>query len=350
MLDDILRTASARPFNPFEEELPGEFVVFGTGARGRRCRRRLESMGIRVPCFADNNPRRQGTNVDGLPVTAPAQIAVGAAVLICSFAHQAIFAQLFSMGFRNLYRDDLAERPPLRLLRENAGAIEQVLASLSDRDSRDTYADVLRLRFHGTPLPRLSDYPMYGHPLVLARSGDCIVDGGAASGDSIALFRSQAGPDCRIYAFEPTPASFQEMVQAVEKAGQANVHPVNMALWNHDGQVGFFEAFAMSHGNRIGGEGGITVDATTLDSFVERRGIDKVDLIKLDIEGAELAALEGAQRTIRRFRPRLQICLYHKPCDLWELPLFVRELVPGYRCFVGHHSHEHLDTVLYCLA
>ena len=104
----------------------------------------------------------------------------------------------------------------------------------------------------------------------------------------------------------------------------------------------------MSHGNRIGQEGSVQVEAVTLDGFVERAGLDRLDLVKLDIEGAELSALQGARETIRRFRPRLQICLYHQFQDLWELPLFVRELVPEYRLYVGHHSLDHLDTVLYC--
>ncbi len=350
MLDDIFLEASARPFNPFEEELPEALTVFGTGQRGRGCRRRLESLGIRVPCFADNNPQRQGTILDGLPVVSPSSLPTDTPVLICSFAHQDIFEQLYAMGFRALYRDGMADRPPLRLLEQNASAIAQVLESLEDRDSRDTYADVLRLRFYGEPLPRLSSYPIYAHPLVQAQSGDCIVDGGAASGDSIVIFRGQAGPNCRIYPFEPTPAAFKEMVMAVGQSGMENVHPMNMALWSSDGQVRFMESFAMSHGNRVGTEGGLLVEATTLDSFVEQRGVERVDLIKLDIEGAELAALEGARQTIRRFKPRLQICLYHKPSDLWELPLFVRSLVPKYRLFLGHHSPAHLDTVLYCLA
>lgn len=176
------------------------------------------------------------------------------------------------MGFRDLYQDALAERPPLRLLLERAGDFEQVLASLADDQSRRVYADGL---------------------------------------------------------------------------GCAGVHPVRAALWNQDGQVSFFESFAMSQGNRVG-QGNVQVEAVTLDSFVKRAGIGRLDLIKLDIEGAELAALQGASETIRSFRPRLQICLYHQFQDLWELPLFVRELVPEYRLYVGHHSPDHLDTVLYC--
>lgn len=348
----ITARATPRPFNPFEQELPGSFAVFGTGQRGRRCRQRLEAMNIRVECFVDNNPCRQGTVMDGLPVISPEALRAHSPdlpVLICSFARQEIFAQLAAMGFDDIYQDALAERPPLRLLRERAGDFEQVLASLADEESRRVYADVLRFRFYGTPFPALSPYPMYAHPQARAQAGDAIVDGGAASGDTLALFLKAAGPQGNIHCFEPTPESFAHLQACADGLGCAGVHPVRAALWNQDGQVSFFESFAMSHGNRVG-QGSVQVEALTLDSFVKREGIDRLDLIKLDIEGAELAALQGARETIRRFRPRLQICLYHQFQDLWELPLFVRELVPEYRLYVGHHSPDHLDTVLYCRA
>lgn len=91
------------------------------------------------------------------------------------------------------------------------------------------------------------------------------------------------------------------------------------------------------------------MEAVTLDSYVEAEGIARVDLIKLDIEGAELAALTGAAGVIRRDNPCLQICLYHKDPDLWEIPQYIKGLVPEYRMFVGHHSCCLLDTVLYCV-
>ena len=351
MPSTITARATPRPFNPFEQELPGRFAVFGTGLRGRRCRRRLEAMSIRVACFVDNNPVRLGTQVDGLPVVSPDALRAHSPdmpILICSFARQEIYAQLAAMGFRDLYQDALAERPPLRLLRERAGDFEQVLGSLADDESRRIYADVLRFRFYGTPLDALSPYPMYAHPQVRAQAGDAIVDGGAASGDTLALFLEAAGPEGSIHCFEPTPESFAHLQAYAKGLGCAGVHPVRAALWNEDKRVRFFESFAMSHGNRIGQEGSVQVEAVTLDGFVERAGLDRLDLVKLDIEGAELSALQGARETIRRFRPKLQICLYHQFQDLWELPLFVRGLVPEYRFYVGHHSPDHLDTVLYC--
>jgi FkbM family methyltransferase len=73
-------------------------------------------------------------------------------------------------------------------------------------------------------------------------------------------------------------------------------------------------------------------------------------LIKMDIEGAEPAALRGAERTIRQHRPGLAISVYHEPDHLWEIPLYVASLEVGYRIFLRGHGHNDYDLVLYCLA
>jgi len=351
MLDEYLVSAAARPFNAFDEELPREFIVFGTGERGQRCGRRLAAMGIQVVCFADNDQRKQGTTIDGLPVTAPADVAriwPNIPVIICSWAEKSIFSQLFRLGFREIYRDNLSSRPPIALLAEHAADVDKVLASLADEESRNTYADVLKSRFYGSAFYFYSNYPVYAHPQVLAEKGDVVIDGGAASGDTVLYFAKQGCFDCTIYSFEPTPKSFEDMIGYLATLNLKNVHPVNKALWNKNETVTFFEAYETSLANKISDKGGISVQAVTLDSFVKENDLGKVDLIKLDIEGAELAALEGARETLRRFKPKLQICLYHKDADLWELPLFLKDLVPEYQLYIGHHTCTNLDTVLYC--
>ena len=252
------------------------------------------------------------------------------------------------MGFREIYCDCLAENLPLPLLGRNAAAIAKVRDRLEDDHSKRVYEDVIRHRFFGTPLPLRGEHPIYAHPLVRAEPGDCVVDGGAATGDTAALFLGQTGANCTIHSFEPTPGSYRELARYAAELDPPVVHPHEAALWSEEGYVTFFEAFEMSHGNRIGGHGELRVEAVTLDGLVRKGVIDRVDLIKLDVEGAELAALQGARETIRRFKPRLQVCLYHKPADLWELPLFLADLAPEYRMFLGHHSDSHLDTVLYC--
>ena len=75
----------------------------------------------------------------------------------------------------------------------------------------------------------------------------------------------------------------------------------------------------------------------------------KPTYIKFDVEGAEHDALVGASETIKANLPVLAVCLYHRPEDLWDLPLLVRSLRPDYRMHVRRYSDERWETVLYAV-
>ncbi len=68
----------------------------------------------------------------------------------------------------------------------------------------------------------------------------------------------------------------------------------------------------------------------------------------MDIEGAEIEALKGASEIIKEHRPALAISIYHKPSDLWEIPLLIYNLNPGYSFFLSQHAPILTETVLYC--
>ena len=72
-------------------------------------------------------------------------------------------------------------------------------------------------------------------------------------------------------------------------------------------------------------------------------------MIKMDIEGSELEALKGSKKVIQRDKPRLAICIYHKPEDMTEIPLYIKELVPEYKLYIRHHSNAGTETVLYAV-
>lgn len=76
---------------------------------------------------------------------------------------------------------------------------------------------------------------------------------------------------------------------------------------------------------------------------------DKVTFIKMDVEGSELESLKGAKNTILRDKPKLAICIYHKPEDMVTIPLYIKELVPEYKLYVRHHSNSWAETVLYAV-
>jgi len=83
---------------------------------------------------------------------------------------------------------------------------------------------------------------------------------------------------------------------------------------------------------------GDTVDVplTTIDAIVAELKLPRVDMVKLDIKGAERQALTGAKETLRRSRPRLALASEHLDDDNVELPRLVRSIVPQYsvRCGV----------------
>jgi Methyltransferase FkbM domain len=71
--------------------------------------------------------------------------------------------------------------------------------------------------------------------------------------------------------------------------------------------------------------------------------------VKMDIEGAESAALAGSHRVIREGRPLLAVAAYHKQADLWELPRQIHDMMADYRMFLRPHAGEGFDAVLYAV-
>lgn len=74
----------------------------------------------------------------------------------------------------------------------------------------------------------------------------------------------------------------------------------------------------------------------------------KVDLIKMDIEGSEMEALKGCAGIIKEQRPVMAVCAYHRIEDLWEVPLYLKELCSDYKSYMRHHAEYWMaETVCY---
>ena len=76
---------------------------------------------------------------------------------------------------------------------------------------------------------------------------------------------------------------------------------------------------------------------------------ERITLVSMDIEGMELNVLQGLEQCIKKNRPVLAICVYHKPEDIIELPLKVLEMVPDYRLYLRHYSYVETETVMYAI-
>jgi FkbM family methyltransferase len=189
----------------------------------------------------------------------------------------------------------------------------------------------------------------YRHPAIdeaNVRPGDHVVDGGAFWGDTALWLAEQCAPGGRVTAFEMDPASLPVLEGNLsENAALAErVHVRTEALWHEPARLGLSPAGAATSVAQV--DGG-AVPATSLDRLLADGEIERVDFVKLDIEGAELSALRGAERAIRRFGPRLAIAIYHHWDDLIEIPRWLDSVAPDYRFALTHRSLHQFDTVLF---
>lgn len=175
--------------------------------------------------------------------------------------------------------------------------------------------------------------------------GDVVMDCGACIGEVSLLFASLASPHGQIHLFDPVPLHLKYCeLQAAQNPSLGQAFRINhLAVGGQTRLV----AGGKDNSDRIA-PGGMAVDSfamTTLDDYAA--SMDRVDVIKMDIEGAELEALDGAAHIIRRFTPRMSISAYHRPEDLWELPDRIKSLNGSYRLFFGHHSPMVWESVYY---
>lgn len=173
------------------------------------------------------------------------------------------------------------------------------------------------------------------------RPGDVVFDLGANIGTTALLFSRAVGEGGRVFAFEPV---FHHALRlTLEANGADNVQVVPQAVSDSVGE-GVFSLTDLGIDSRLtartDSSGGQRIPLVTLDAFVENEGIDRVDFIKMDIEGAEEMAIRGARRLVERCRPKWTIASYHTdPGGEKQHPKLVRLLrAMGYQVHeVGHH-------------
>lgn len=133
------------------------------------------------------------------------------------------------------------------------------------------------------------------------RSNAVCIDGGAHVGVISVLLASLCPTGC-VYAFEPVPETSAYLEHNLAANNITNVTVERLALYSDDGEITLAFDESYPGGSHIG-EGKCRVTTARLDSWVHSRGLDRLDLLKLDVEGAEPAVLDGAEETLRRFQP-----------------------------------------------
>jgi FkbM family methyltransferase len=232
----------------------------------------------------------------------------------------------------------------------NRESLEAVFSMLSDEESRLIFAARIRAVESGNVgYIRVSDYNEYFHPLVRPEPGDVIMDGGVSEsvGSQIEFIKA-AGPEGRIFGFEPDPKGFCAACERIKAQAPYDTYKViPFGMWHRRDTIYFEIAGQGTHATGIRGENSLACEVLPVDELVKTNHLGKVDFIKMDVEGSEVNALKGAAKTILKFRPKMAISIYHMSQDLYFIPLFLKNMCSDYEFYIGHHHASLHETILY---
>jgi FkbM family methyltransferase len=336
--------------------------IYGAGNMGREVLAHWRSAGTPPTAFVDRAAHRVPA-IDGVPVIAPDAVpdAADARVLVALHSPGADVASvvrtLAAKGFATIdtlwaacRRDGWLPALPYWLApdrdwNDDDEAIAAARALLVDDRSRRVFDAQLRLRVEGrydVEAPTAADQyfpedlPRWQAPLVL-------VDCGAFDGDTVRAAQAAGYAVDGYVAFEPDPDNFAALSRNVGAMPGTRLLRAGAAAAR--GTLRF--AAGAGPSAHLDAAGTIEVPVVAIDEVC---GDVWPTLIKMDIEGGERDALEGARATLARCRPGLAISVYHRPDDLWRIPLWIAALDLGYRFDLRSHAHCGFDTVLYARA
>lgn len=232
----------------------------------------------------------------------------------------------------------------------NIQHITNVLQHLADVDSRDAYSCLMTQppAIHwANYVARVFDTIQY-FELLDFDACQMVLNGGVFGGVELPFLAAKLPRGAEVHNFDPLGhAPLDPYVRPWIEAGLQRFVEHRVALAEGDGEAQL----------RIDGEGQVTrnVEAEvvqtfacrSIDSFVQEAGLGRVDLIKLDLEGCDFAALHGAVETMAFFRPQLALSIYHEIGDFWRIPLMVMQHCPDYDFHIRTYSSERWETVFY---
>ncbi|WP_312240736.1 FkbM family methyltransferase [Pantoea sp.] len=296
--------------------------------------------------------------IDGVPVVNRSQLPVDA-MIVCGIADgKALTAQckleeigLEFIDFFSFYRFFANVLTPAEFYHgadfiddyvQNRDAYNQTRTRLADKCSVDTFDKIVDFRLTNYisalngftcqlseqyfDLPFIKDYTEH--------FVDCGAFDGATSQEFIRRFPHYQS----IHCFEPDSAQCKRMATLFQDHPRIAVHPYGVS--DKRATLYFTLSGSMS---KICEQGEIAVEVISLDDYLS----GPVSFIKMDIEGHELQALAGAEKTIKKYKPLLAICCYHRPDDFRTIPDLVLSFYSGYKLYMRHYTEGLLETVYY---
>ncbi len=349
-------------------------LLFGAGNTGRMIARAAAGdNSFSVLGFVDDTHDYDGRIIDELPVYSResaiekygAHVPIAVCVWKVGCFYPSLNCMLSNSGFKNVCSlPDFARAFPESLLPVfYFSDVETIISErdhlidlekrLIDETSREVLRNWLWFRItHDYSGMNIFDNDLYFPKFIggAEEKNYVFVDCGAFDGDTILdLAKWRGGMSTRVLAFEPDKANFSRLRDRVQKLvndGVLEAELRNSAVGSHSGEIGF--SATNDESSRVDLTSVYRIPVETVDEVLKSTGW-QVNYIKYDIEGFERQGIEGARRTIEDNKPTLAVSVYHRPEDLWSLPMMLSDWQLNYKFYLRHHAEEGIDTVLYAV-
>jgi len=342
--DDLLKAL----INP-----ESNLVIFGAGAIGSGFGHSLGDLSHKLVAFCDNY-KIGFLDKFSIPIISPTQLIhnyPNSIIAICVndvYGHNdEIFEQLISLGiskdkiFRrySAYEQyDLEDFKKLHL-----EGYKWAYEFFNDEHSKHILLNRLKSYLFFIEMPHSPLREQYFEQNAIQfTDNEVFIDAGCYIGDTALEFvKRMEGKYLHIYGFEPDYGNYLKAINNLSE--YKNINVTNSGLYNKTETLLFNSETAASSINELGS---VEISVVSLDDFYSQESRLAPTFIKMDIEGSEKQALIGAKRIIQETLPKLAICVYHKPEDIYVLPKIINEY-GDYEFTLRHYSSGAWETVLY---
>lgn len=227
--------------------------------------------------------------------------------------------------------------------RDRQSEYELIFRLLADEESKRFFSDLIefRLNYNLSAMDRYSKRmkEQYFEPFLgLKDTGEVFCDIGGYDGDTTIEFVKRYPNYGKVYFFEPEPKLMEKAKKNLSEFQR--IEYCQYAASNNQ-QTLHFKSNGSS--SSVSDSGDIEVKADKIDNII----CTPVSYIKMDIEGSESMAIDGARHTILKYHPKLAICVYHKGADFIDIPKQILEIRKDYNIYMRHYTEGYVETVMY---
>jgi len=248
------------------------------------------------------------------------------------------------LGYPVMGPEELLERKDLVVFVNTYAAREEILQILQDGGYPNELIFSVPPSFP-SPGPKYEAGQYFAPSFMKYEDEEVFVDAGCYDLNTSLELKKYCRHVKKVYAFEPDPKNYQCCLEKKEETNFTEAEILPFGTWSKRETICFQSG--RSTNSKASEGGNCTVSVMPIDEAIAPK--DRVTMIKMDVEGSELESLMGARKTILRDKPKLAVCIYHKPEDMTEIPLYIKKLVPEYRLYIRHYSNIGTETVLYAV-